>query len=288
MALEFGFLWCTAGASASNQKYFLTLDTRFLHLHNSVGHSCQDPANDLAWEAAGRYSGAAANSYSFGASRSEDGDIGLSFFRNRWYDARLGRFTQEDPLGYAGGENLYAYAGNNPASHTDPFGLIPCPPCGPDGGPDWGALAKQWLQDRATDLGRLVAKFNAAVNPMASVVGGLFGRDPATGEKVGLVGAAALVATGAAGIADGPAIDITAGRAALSQLMQGEFKVIAGAGVAKEFRAAKYLGGNAADWAYVTSKQVWEHGGYRYQAHWAINTVTGETALAKLTAPWIR
>jgi hypothetical protein len=40
--------------------------------------------------------------------------------------------------------------------------------------------------------------------------------------------------------------------------------------------------------AYVTSKQVWEHGGYRYQAHWAINTVTGETALAKLTAPWIR
>jgi hypothetical protein len=25
--------------------------------------------------------------------------------------------------------NLYQYAGNNPASYTDPFGLMPCPPC---------------------------------------------------------------------------------------------------------------------------------------------------------------
>jgi uncharacterized protein RhaS with RHS repeats len=43
--------------------------------------------------------------------------------RNRWYDPQTGRFLSQDPNGLAGGVNLYAYAGNNPASFSDPFGL---------------------------------------------------------------------------------------------------------------------------------------------------------------------
>jgi len=43
--------------------------------------------------------------------------------RNRSVDAMTGRFTQEDPIGLAGGLNVYGYAGNNPLSYTDPFGL---------------------------------------------------------------------------------------------------------------------------------------------------------------------
>jgi len=35
--------------------------------------------------------------------------------------------SHPDPIGYAGGDNLYAYAGNDPATYTDPFGL--CPMC---------------------------------------------------------------------------------------------------------------------------------------------------------------
>lgn len=51
----------------------------------------------------------------------------LSYYRNRYYDQETGRWTQEDPIGVAGGVNLYQYGGNNPVAYTDPFGL--CPPC---------------------------------------------------------------------------------------------------------------------------------------------------------------
>jgi RHS repeat-associated protein len=50
---------------------------------------------------------------------------GYVYLRNRWYDPQTGRFLSQDPIGLAGGVNLYAYAGNNPASFSDPFGLNP-------------------------------------------------------------------------------------------------------------------------------------------------------------------
>ena len=52
---------------------------------------------------------------------------GTHYRRNRYYDPGAGRFTQEDPIGLAGGLNLYGFAGSNPANFSDPFGL--CPSC---------------------------------------------------------------------------------------------------------------------------------------------------------------
>ena len=52
----------------------------------------------------------------------QDGS-GYQYRRNRMYDPKTGRFTSEDPIGLAGGINLYAYAGNNPVTFSDPFGL---------------------------------------------------------------------------------------------------------------------------------------------------------------------
>jgi RHS repeat-associated protein len=51
---------------------------------------------------------------------------GLHYMRNRVYDPGTGRFTQEDPIGLAGGLNAYGFAGGDPRNSSDPFGL--CPP----------------------------------------------------------------------------------------------------------------------------------------------------------------
>ncbi len=44
-------------------------------------------------------------------------------YRARYYSPVLQRFISEDPIGFAGGVNLYAYALNNPIYWTDSFGL---------------------------------------------------------------------------------------------------------------------------------------------------------------------
>jgi RHS repeat-associated protein len=53
---------------------------------------------------------------------------GLSYRRNRYYDPASGQFTQQDPIGIAGGLNLYGYANGDPINFSDPFGLMGCDP----------------------------------------------------------------------------------------------------------------------------------------------------------------
>jgi RHS repeat-associated protein len=56
--------------------------------------------------------------------RSQRGSYGRVLYNwHRYYDPSLGRYISADPIGQAGGVNLYNYAGNNPARFIDPFGL---------------------------------------------------------------------------------------------------------------------------------------------------------------------
>ena len=50
----------------------------------------------------------------------------LVFVRASRYDAGIGRFTQQDPIGIAGGANVYGFAGGDPVNFADPFGLSDC------------------------------------------------------------------------------------------------------------------------------------------------------------------
>ncbi|SEJ76686.1 RHS repeat domain-containing protein, partial [Achromobacter sp. NFACC18-2] len=51
-----------------------------------------------------------------------DPETGLHYNRHRYYDPQIGRFISKDPIGFAGGLNVYEYA-DNPLGWIDPLGL---------------------------------------------------------------------------------------------------------------------------------------------------------------------
>lgn len=86
-----------------------------------------------------------------------DSDTGLFYYRARYYDPEVGRFTQKDPSGMVDGTNLYVYVQNNPLTYKDETGEFMLP-----------ALA-------------VVAGLGAIYNIAAQAA-----EDLATGEKIGL------------------------------------------------------------------------------------------------------
>jgi RHS repeat-associated protein len=52
-----------------------------------------------------------------------DSETGLYYYGYRYYAPQIQRWTSRDPLGEAGGVNLYAFVGNDPVNAIDPLGL---------------------------------------------------------------------------------------------------------------------------------------------------------------------
>jgi RHS repeat-associated protein len=64
----------------------------------------------------------AATTNSFAYTGRELDNIGLYFYRARYYSPQFGRFISQDPVGFAGGINQYGYALNSPTNLIDPSG----------------------------------------------------------------------------------------------------------------------------------------------------------------------
>lgn len=60
----------------------------------------------------------------YGYTGREPDETGMMYYRARYYDPAVGRFTQRDPIGLNGGINQYIYVSNNPINFTDPSGLL--------------------------------------------------------------------------------------------------------------------------------------------------------------------
>ncbi|MBE7502048.1 MAG: hypothetical protein HS113_17490, partial [Verrucomicrobiales bacterium] len=79
-----------------------------------------------------------------------NGGNGLEFIRARDYAPSHARFFQLDPIGIAGGVNLYAYTGNSPISFVDRTGGSRYQDTWDrskgDSGPAWDDLSPEWKQ----------------------------------------------------------------------------------------------------------------------------------------------
>jgi len=115
----------------------------------------------------------------------EDGSS-LQYRRNRYYDPGTGRFTQQDPIGLAGGMNAYGFAGGDPVNFSDPFGLCPWTECLAQGLANWGA-------SRGGVAGSIALNAGAALNAGSEAFGLNLAAE--AGDRIGngdIVGGGAL------------------------------------------------------------------------------------------------
>ena len=150
------------------------------------------------------------NPYGF-TGRELDSTTGLCFYRARYYDPALRRFLSEDPIGLAGGVNLYAYVGNGPVDWRDPLGWGPS--AGGDGpeprGPKWTVmdlvgLVHDWgmAELGQTKLGPLASFWDVATQEIGHLLFTTEVTSLSTWHALGMAGMEALGAEDIAAFID--------------------------------------------------------------------------------------
>ncbi len=95
----------------------------------SVIDSSQSPVAGYRYDAFGKLmaeSGTLDQPFMFSTKRYDAG-TGLSYYGYRYYSAAIGRWITRDPIGEAGGINLYGFVQNDPVNAVDPEGLFVLP-----------------------------------------------------------------------------------------------------------------------------------------------------------------
>ena len=131
-----------------------------------------------------------ASSNSFEYTGRENDNTGLYFYRARYYNPGLQRFVSEDPIGLAGGPNVYAYVGGNPVSRVDPTGKNWFPVIVVVGGGACYVIAKKLMSlyeaeqstEKAVDQAVTARQMNQSLQEWAAK--GAMGTPPSTEQQV--------------------------------------------------------------------------------------------------------
>jgi RHS repeat-associated protein len=161
---------------------------------------------------------------------------GLLYRRNRYYNPESGQFTQPDPIGIAGGLNVYGYAEGDPVNYSDPFGLSKCPR---------GASVSECVGYMLGRVQRPLELWGAAV---LLPLGGEMGMGMKAGSITRL------------GLSAGTTADV-AGTA--SGVIKGTGKVVIGETMARVRGAAREIGAETFETTATTAKEM-----YRDNMRW--------------------
>ncbi|MCP5013378.1 MAG: hypothetical protein GY942_25670 [Aestuariibacter sp.] len=103
-------------------------DPRYYHgdvLGSVVGMSDNTGALTATnrYDAWGNVTASTGTTAQYGYTGREPNANGLIYYRSRYYDPQIGRFTQPDPKGFIDGINRYTYVLNSPVNYVDPWGM---------------------------------------------------------------------------------------------------------------------------------------------------------------------
>jgi RHS repeat-associated protein len=91
----------------------------------SLSSSAGAVANTYTYDSFGKLTastGTLTNPFQY-TGREFDPETGTYYYRARYFDQNVGRFVNEDPIGFGGGPNFYPYVHDNPVLFVDPTGL---------------------------------------------------------------------------------------------------------------------------------------------------------------------